>query len=461
MWVFWILALFPIGICGVMLLFDKRVSYKEWLITAGVALLTAGLFQLIASIGMTDDVETWSGYATQSRQYSAWQEYYEYAVYRIEYYYTSVSDYDSKGRYSGSHQEQHSRQVFDHWEPTTRWHQTTWGIDTTLKNFNIDGDKFSYMCQKFNDRHSVPGDRTTGEHNSRMIDGDPNDYVADNRTGWVEPVTDLRHFKNKVKAAPSLFSFAKVPTNITVFAWPANGGDVFHSDRVLGTAQKYITTLHWDQMNAVLGAAKKVNLIIVGFSDTQPLSMAEWQEAKWIGGKKNDLVICFGGGSKTVPPAWVKVFGWTEKNIVKENLQTLLLQSPISDSLIPKIAEEVKADYTIKDWKKFDYITIEPPTWSYWIYLLLIVLTQGGLFYWYNVNEIDQSNDGSSRWTYSTDALTAYLNKISNGRFGRFNAKLFPPKPKMEQAKSAYSVYRSTDEMDKEVERLRRKYNRR
>jgi len=402
MWIFWILALLPISIAGVFVFLNRNVSYVEWLITSGVALLMALIFQISASVGMTDDIETWSGYSTSARQFSRWKEYYEYAVYRTEYYTETETYYttDSKGR-SQSHTRTvtKSRQVFDHWEPTSRWHDASWTVYTTLGDFEIDQNKYLYFNDKFKDNHPVAGKRTTWEHNSKMIDGDPNDYVADNKTGWIEPVTTTKHFKNKIKAAPSLFSYAKVPTNIVVQPWPRSQ-NLFVSDRVMGEARSAITTLKWDQMNAVIGASKKVNLIVVGFGDAG-MNMSEWQEAKWIGGKKNDLVICYGGKPGEVA-TWVRVFGWTEKNIVKQNLQTLFLNTPVNDGIIPLVQKEVVDNYVIKDWKKFDYITIEPPTWSYWVYFLVMIIVQGGLFFWYNVNEINQNNDGSRLWTLPT-----------------------------------------------------------
>jgi hypothetical protein len=398
MWIFWILALLPITVCGGLVLFNKNVSYVEWLTSTGVALLMALIFQVSASIGMTDDIETWSGYVTSARQFSRWQEYYQEAIYRTEYYEVTERYTDSDGE-RRSRRVTKSRRVFDHWEDCKRWHQAYWEVYTTIGDWPIDQTKYLELTQKFDDNHPVAGRRKTSEHNSKMIGGDPNDYVADNKTRWIEPVTTTKHFKNKIKAAPSLFSYAnvKVPTNINIYPWPKSQ-NLFVSDRVIGTANSAITTLKWDQMNAVLGASKRVNLIIVGFGD-KGMDMATWQEAKWIGGKKNDLVICYGGKANE-PATWVKVFGWTEKNIVKQNLQTIFLDNPVNDTILPLIQSEVVANYIIKDWKKFDYITIEPPTWCYWVYFIVMLVVQGGLFFWYHVNYMDKDTDGSSLWRW-------------------------------------------------------------
>ena len=404
MWFFWTFALVPI-FAGLFFLWkNKQVCWQEWLGSCAVALVMAGIFQMVAMVGMTDDTETWSGYGNSARQYSRWKEYYEYAVYRTEVYYTTETHYttDSKGR-SRSHTERvrHTREVFDHWQPSSRWHNASWTLFTTLGNFSISETKFDDMCGKYDDRHSVPGRRTTSDHNSKMIDVDPNDYVADNKTKWIEPATTIKHFENKIKAAPSLFSFSKVPTNIAVYPWPSNP-DWNRSDRVMGTAQSMIDPLKWDQLNAVLGASKKVNLIVIGFPADKGVNIAKWQEAKWIGGKKNDLVICFGGGSKTQPAEWAYVFGWTEKNIVKLDIQDLFTKYPINNDLLPHIQGEVIESYVTKDWHKFDYIKIEPPSWSYWVYLIVMGFTQAGLYFWFNVNEYD----GTDAYGYRRKEIT-------------------------------------------------------
>ena len=50
-----------------------------------------------------------------------------------------------------------------------------------------------------------------------MIAGDPNDYVSNNKTGWIEPVTKKVHYENRIKAAPTTFSFVKIPKYVKVF----------------------------------------------------------------------------------------------------------------------------------------------------------------------------------------------------------------------------------------------------
>ena len=93
------------------------------------------------------------------------------------------------------------------------------------------------------------------------------------------------------------------------------------------------------------------------------------------------LVLVY-GGTDPVHPKWVKVFGWTEQELVKRNLETILLRNPVNSSLIPLIEKEIRQNYQLKDWKKFDYIAVNPPTWTYIVSLIVTIAIQIGLMIW-------------------------------------------------------------------------------
>ena len=396
MWIFYACASIPIFIGLMLLVLDKKLVWQEWVIGAVTALVLAGIFNIVAVCDIhskTHDTETWSGKLSSATHYAAWKEYYEYAVYRTEYYTVSVSNSNGKG----SHSEERSRRVFDHWEPTTRWHQDAYRCWSTIDtDYNIELGMYTYIVKKFGSEVSVAGDRTTSEHNSRMLEGDPNDYQARNISNWIEPVTKEVAFENRIKATPNLFSYSAVPTNIPVYNWP-NNPNWNVSDRVMGTAIGMIHTLKFDQLNARLGAAKKVNLIIIGFGDKSE-DMGHYQESKFIGGRKNDLVITYGGGSTTNHAAWCYVFGFTEQNIVKQNIETILLTNPINDDILSKIETEVGLNYRIEDWTKFNYISIEPATWIYFWYFGLMILIQVGLYTFFHLKDLSDvfNNDYSN-----------------------------------------------------------------
>jgi len=356
MWLFYVLTLLPLAVGAVLWFAKSEVVWWEWLASFLAALLISVIFHALAFNGMTGDVETWSGEVTHVIRYPRWVE-----KTRHEEDITN-----EKGEKTGTRVWYTYTTHPEHWKAYSN-------IDTERE---IEKSTYLDLCYKFGNNI-----QKKWVHKNDFDSGDHHIYPCYNETGYCQPINDFMSFTNRVKAAPTLFSFPPVPQGAPVFEYPKND-NWFSSDRLLGSASQNIDLLEWDRLNARLGGAKKVNLIMVGFPSGTAQMTAEHQKSKWIGGKKNDLVICYAGGDRTKNPEWVTVFGWSEEEICKENLESLILYKPINNNLIPLIEKEVRANYKIKDWKKFDYITIEPPTWSYWVFFIVLIGTQIGYWIW-------------------------------------------------------------------------------
>lgn len=383
---FYLFASLTFLIGGGLWLFNRRITWIEWLGGTAVGFALAGLFHLLAVSGATRDVETWSGQLVQGRHYAAWQEYYEYAVYRTEWY-TDTETYTDSDGHTQTRTVMRSRQVFDHWEPTSRWHSDSFGVSSNIDtSYSIDRTFWYGLAERFGGYQSTPGHRSTWEHNSRMIGGDPNDYVTSNRTGYVQPVTKLVRFENKVRATPTTFSYPPVPANIKVFPYPANDNP-FASDRLIGTAT-LVDLLAFDQMNARLGPKKRVNVVMVGLGNRDSMA-AQWQEAAWIGGKKNDVVITWGGLNDR--PTWVRAFGWTDSKTCLRQLESIVLENGAKTSTLPLIEAEIVRDYRLKDWDKaFAHIRVPAPMWAAYWYFGVAIVAQVGFWWWANLNGMDK-----------------------------------------------------------------------
>jgi hypothetical protein len=383
-YLFYILALIPVGLGLYLHHKNKEIHVYEWLIGSVCAFIIAGTMHAVAIYGQIYDTETWSGEIVSARHFPEWKEYYEYAVYRTECYTTT----DSKGNSTT-----HCYQVFDHWEPTSRIHPEYFEAYSNIATSHIITESFyRHLCDKFKSHYKVLGDRQTAEHNSRKLWGDDYDYITDNTTGWCQPITKKVSFENRIKSSPSVFSFIEVPETIKVEGYPKNKNP-FSSDRLRGIATEHISLLKFDQFNARLGPTKKVNVILIGFKDKDS-SIADYQQAKYVGGKKNDLCLLYGWDGKKV--TWAKVFGWSESDTCKRNLETILLRNPINNDILPLLDKEIRANYKIKDWHKFDYIAIEPRNVHYVWYFVLMIGTQGGLYCLFHREEFFE--DRNSRW---------------------------------------------------------------
>ena len=222
----------------------------------------------------------------------------------------------------------------------------------------------------------VAGRRRTGEHSSHMIEGDPNDYRTVNATGYVYPVTKNTKFENRLlKAKGSLYNFEPVPEDqmTGLFPeWPENASK-FDTDRLLGTAAGLWDPREWDQMNAVLGPAKRVNVIAIGFPAGTTQETGTLQERLWMGGKKNDLVITYGGDPQE--PDWAYVFGWTDTQAVKRLIENRILDGVATTE---EISALVIAEYTLCEFEeKLAHIQIPVPWWYYLIFAIVVIGSQG------------------------------------------------------------------------------------
>lgn len=354
----YLIALIPAIVGIILYICDKEITWLEWLGSTAIAFLCSGLIHLVVITGMGRDIQTLSGQISRAVHYPEW----------VERYTVTVTTTDNKGH------------THSHTETRHRTHYEDWKAETTIDDeHDISKDFFNEVSINFKNL------TTESPYKDGFVSGDPNIYVAYNKTKYVYPVTSLRTWQNKIKVSPSVFSFTKVPKSIPVYEYPPNG-NWLKSDRLLGNVP--IDLLEFDRMNSRLGPLKKVNVVIIYFGNKES-SIAKWQQAKWIGGKKNDLVICY-GGQKNNKADWAFCFGWTEKELVKRNLETIFLDNKIDSGIITNIEQEVRKNYLIKEWKKFDYITIYPPAWSYWVLIILMIITQGAFWYWAQTNDFEK-----------------------------------------------------------------------
>jgi hypothetical protein len=376
MWIAYAIAALPLIIGLLIWIHDKDILWFEWLGSFVIALAIAAIFNAVIVSGMVNDIETWSGQITKAVYTPEWVEEYEQEH--------TIKDSDGN--------------VTMRWYTTEhRTHWPTWSAYASFGKKNnsyvIDETSYKWIVQVFGQETKEKGWRC-GYDRSRSKPGSEYDYIAVNKTGFVIPVSMTVDFENRVKAAPSVFSFVKVPKDTKgLFEWPRTTNS-FASNRLLGLAKKDIDLFAFDQMSSRLGPTKKVNTIIIGWDSTKyDSSIAQYQEAKWIGGKKNDLVLCYGKRPDGTTE-WAYVFGWTEKADVKINLQTILMDNKVATDLIPKIEQEIAANYELKDWDKFNYLTVEPPQKSYiWLFVIMILVQ---IPYWFimKTNYATKENGG-------------------------------------------------------------------
>ncbi len=376
MWLCYLIATVPLILGGSLWIFTRRITVFEWCAGTLIALGICAGFHWYTLKSQLTDMEIWSGPVIAVTHIPKWT--------------------------CSSNEDEGPSQI----ERSASWVATV-DYGRLKESYYIKQEAFQEIRKAFGVEtlDIVPG------HRPGYKSGDRNDYRATNKSGVLIPGHTTRTFQNRLKAGPNVFSFPEVPGDIHTFEHPAGSyefnilrelvlpgededqddektkGILKHikyaptfrtSKRLLGQAGKHFSILEWDKLNARLGPDKRVNLIAVGFEGDA--SMGTWQEARWLGGKKNDLVICYGPPMESGKPSWTYCFGWTESDLVKRELASLFLNSRPNDLLLPHIEGCVRAHYRPHDWKQFDYLTIEPPPSAYPTLLLVMLIVQAGFW---------------------------------------------------------------------------------
>jgi hypothetical protein len=393
MWIFYVLALIPIAIGGVLWYLDPvRIVWREWLVGTLVSLLLAGQSNCRAFEQVTFDSQVFSGPITQVTHHPRW---------------VSRESTDKK----------------DEYKYVT--HEEFWTVFSEALNETLKISKKEHAQVKARLGGTIVAAR---EHKPGFHSGDQNIYHTPNTTGRVVPMTVTRAFTNRLKAGTSIHaSFTPVPRGVEVieYPYPANH---FHSNRLLGSADSFLSIDELDRLNATLGPTSKVNLILVRFDADTDIMQSHWLESRWLGGKPNDLVVCFAGGGANAPAKWCRVFGWTENHMVKVNLQNLLTTSPINDTLFPAIKDEIIARYAVKNWSQFDYITVSPPLSSIVNYILILAAVQSLLWIWFHRNDISLVRRSVTPASVSAASSTSKSNRARRRRT-RKGPQVEPPSP--------------------------------
>jgi hypothetical protein len=182
-----------------------------------------------------------------------------------------------------------------------------------------------------------------------------------------EPTAIEHRYENLIKASPeSIFSPVK-PSESDLAAVPdyPRVSDLYRVNRVLSSLplpDLRETQEAMEEANADLGAKKQVNMMIVATSSTDR-SFAEAVRRKWLGGKKNDVILVV-GVNRDLSINWAEAVSWTKKSEVgidlRDRVQSLSTWNGASIAGIMK--EVVSKEFVRREMSDFDYLRplIEP-----------------------------------------------------------------------------------------------------
>lgn len=385
--IIWFLVLIPIvTILFLLIKYSQKVTWWEYLIHFGVAVLLIAVMKVIGEKSLTNDTEYWGDLIKQAKYYEP------YSIWDHETCTRQVScGTDSKGNtkycsesYDCSHLDSHSAR----WEIVT---VTGWEI-------SISEDFYKQLLKKFGVNlcfQDMNRERECGFGDYVVDDG--NMYYAEwNKTPQTScAVTKTHTYENKVQCSHSVFNFQNIKPEEAKKAGLYDYPDIknYEVATILG-AGKNITNLDSAEvklhyLNGNLGPKKQVRVWILIFYD-KPLSTGKLQEIYWKGGNKNEFVITI-GLDKQNNITWCYPFSWTDKSELKIGAREYVVSQKVLNlvNLSDYLYKELDSKWIRKQFKEFSYLTVEPPLWGLIVAFVLQIIFNIGYSIWSVKNEYE------------------------------------------------------------------------
>jgi hypothetical protein len=144
---------------------------------------------------------------------------------------------------------------------------------------------------------------------------------------------------------------------------------------------------NFQYINALLGSKKEVRIFILIFVN-QPVMAASYQEWYWSGGNMNEFIVCIGiDGQRNVK--WCKPLSWTRNEMLKSRVKDFVQSQQKLDlkALGDYMTYWVDREFVRRDFKEFNYLTVEPPGWAVILTYFLTLAVNLGLSLWIIRNE--------------------------------------------------------------------------
>jgi hypothetical protein len=373
-----------ITIIVLFVMFKHKTVWWEFLIPVAATLLFILISKQIAISSLTDDTQYLGGYVKEVRYYEPWNERVSCRHPKYCTRYKSCCTRTKNGctgcldRYQCGWQH-----LYD-----VDYHPASWTMETNLGTIYISEQRYKEILTKNFKVNPIFHELNRHSH---TIDGDMYSGTWNGTDETIVPITIEDHYENRPQASHSIYHFNEVDTfdirEYGLYKYPTIN-DHNYQKTLLGIndpiAERKLAVL-----NARLGELKHVRVFILVFND-KSVDAGHLQERYWQGGNKNEFVICV-GLSEDKEVKWVYDFSWTEVEETKIETREFMLANESFDlnSLIDFTEQEINSKWIMRDFHKFDMLTIDPSmTAVFWIFFLTIVLNIG-LAWWIVKNDLE------------------------------------------------------------------------
>lgn len=385
----WLCLLIPIiGAAVLLKFFSKKLTWWEVLIPLLACLSFIAIFKAIVEKVQVTDTE-YHGALVQSARY--YEPYTTWVHKTCSYTVSCGKNCRRTVYYDCSYCDENGPE----WEIKNSLGQT-WSISQT---------HYNYLIKKWSSKPEfVELNRNINYRGSCGKDGDAYQVNWNKLPLTAESTTTTDSYENRVQAAHTAFDYPTISENdkkqFKLFDYP--GVDGYGQKMVLGLdsikwvnkRDKWYMNQWATFLNGQLGVKKHARIYFLYFKD-MPSVAADMQEAYWDGGNDNEIVVCVGLSSKTRKIQWVRPFSWSPiRRIIPDVREDIMINPTFDASKLSKaVWYNVDKEFKRKDFKEFDYISVDPPTWAKWVTFFVTLLITALICYWAVVNDMHGGDD--------------------------------------------------------------------
>lgn len=316
---------------------------------------------LLGTIGKTSFNEVWSYKNVKVQHYEDWDERVScrHPIYKTEYYY----DYEYDSVKKKNVKVRKSREVlvgYQHSYDIDYHPEHCVAVNEYGSNISIDKNTYHGWVNIWKNSKFVELNRS---YHSK--DGNMRESVWPGNFDTIYPQTTIHTYENKVRVSDSIFKYQE-PTKELIEKYKRPSDTNMVPMLYYGLNANHQEVWRLNQLNAELGVNKKVYILVL-FFNADEYSMGEVENVKsaWQGPNKNELVICI-GRKPSNEIVWCDSFSWMDDTTCQVKIRQNVLESKTFniEPFINNVRENVNKHWVKKDFKEFSYLTVESPTWS-------------------------------------------------------------------------------------------------
>jgi len=351
MWYFLVIP--TVTILVLLLFFRNRTIWWEYFVPFIASIISIALLNKTCDYALASDEEYHGGWVISTVWDEHWTEKY------------TTTSTDKKGR---THTITHYRYHPDKYKV----------VDSNGYEIDTDSNDFSRLKNLFgNQKSEKPW------HLGQSSWGDGYRYTSDwpgSQHTYV-PCLSSHRYENRVARSHSIFNFREVdPKKYHLYKYPEIE-NYYNQKSILGfndsEAESFLT-----KFNCAYGGIKKVRVFILVFCN-EPVDAGIEQQMYWKNGNKNEVVICIGIDSSRSEIKWVYPFAWDNEYLkidLRENISELKLLD--MKKVVDITTNLVLNKFKMKNFKEFEYLTLDPPLWIIVLCLFFNLALNFGILYW-------------------------------------------------------------------------------